>query len=237
VLNHRYELEGVGESTPLHPQAQAELEQAAERARASGLPVEAHVVPGVGAAASLVAVAGQLGADLIAMSTHGRGGLSRLVMGSVATGVLRHAAAPLLLVPDGARAGSGFAPEPVSLPAPAGDAPTTVTLSRGELALVLYGLEMAQQAAQDDAAIGNPIGALRDRLERAPAAGDRVFPPIPARPGSPGRASGRRAVPVEPQVGERPIGPQERVGDPDRDQDREQEDQADQRAVGDQARG
>jgi nucleotide-binding universal stress UspA family protein len=36
--------------------------------------------------------------DIIAMSTHGRGGLGRLVYGSVADHVLRHSATPLLLV-------------------------------------------------------------------------------------------------------------------------------------------
>src|SRR5687768_13493221 len=37
-------------------------------------------------------------ADLIVMTTHGRGGLPRLWLGSVATGVVRHASQPVLLV-------------------------------------------------------------------------------------------------------------------------------------------
>jgi nucleotide-binding universal stress UspA family protein len=36
--------------------------------------------------------------DLVAMSTHGRSGLSRLVMGSVVEEVVRHAKVPVLLV-------------------------------------------------------------------------------------------------------------------------------------------
>jgi nucleotide-binding universal stress UspA family protein len=36
-------------------------------------------------------------ADLVAMSTHGRGGLTRLLMGSVATGVVQRMCAPMLL--------------------------------------------------------------------------------------------------------------------------------------------
>jgi hypothetical protein len=36
--------------------------------------------------------------DLLAMATHGRGGLSRLVMGSSATGVVHRAEMPVLLV-------------------------------------------------------------------------------------------------------------------------------------------
>jgi nucleotide-binding universal stress UspA family protein len=39
-----------------------------------------------------------IGADLIAMTTHGRGGLGRLVFGSVANAVLRDAPCPVLLV-------------------------------------------------------------------------------------------------------------------------------------------
>lgn len=37
-------------------------------------------------------------ADLIVMTTHGRGGLGRLWLGSIATGVVRHATQPVLLV-------------------------------------------------------------------------------------------------------------------------------------------
>jgi nucleotide-binding universal stress UspA family protein len=46
----------------------------------------------------IVAAARETGADLIAMSTHGRGGLGRLVFGSVAQAVLRHADMPVLLM-------------------------------------------------------------------------------------------------------------------------------------------
>ena len=40
----------------------------------------------------------QEGADLLAMTTHGRGGLGRVVFGSVAESVLRQAPCPVLLV-------------------------------------------------------------------------------------------------------------------------------------------
>lgn len=46
----------------------------------------------------IVAAAREIGADLIAMSTHGRGGLGRLVFGSVAQGVLRHVDIPVFLM-------------------------------------------------------------------------------------------------------------------------------------------
>ena len=48
---------------------------------------------------------GDVGADLIAMSTHGRSGISRWVFGNVADRVLRGAACPVLLVRAGGDAG------------------------------------------------------------------------------------------------------------------------------------
>jgi nucleotide-binding universal stress UspA family protein len=51
----------------------------------------------------ILAFVGEVEADLIAMSTHGRSGVSRWVFGSVAERVLRGAACPVLLV----RAGFG----------------------------------------------------------------------------------------------------------------------------------
>ena len=46
----------------------------------------------------ILAAGRELGVDLIAMSTHGRGGLGRLLFGSVAEHVLRHAEVPVFLV-------------------------------------------------------------------------------------------------------------------------------------------
>jgi len=46
----------------------------------------------------ILAAAGTEGADLIAMSTHGRSGLGRLLFGSVAEQVLRHADVPVFLM-------------------------------------------------------------------------------------------------------------------------------------------
>ena len=54
------------------------------------------------AAAVIVEGARRLNADLIAMTTHGEGGLGRLLFGSVADEVLRRAACPILLVRAGA---------------------------------------------------------------------------------------------------------------------------------------
>lgn len=62
--------------------------------------IETHVWYGPPAAAIVEAAAVQK-ADLIVMSTHGRSGLGRLVLGSVAESVLRGTTAPILIVRAG----------------------------------------------------------------------------------------------------------------------------------------
>ena len=73
------------------------LEGVAQRLRGRGLSV-AYEQPEGPAATVIVERARHLQADLIAMTTHGRGGLGRLVFGSVADEVLRNAPCPVLLV-------------------------------------------------------------------------------------------------------------------------------------------
>lgn len=71
----------------------------AERASLAGVKVETLVLPSTNAAESIAEVAAQKGVDLIAMSTHGRTGLRRMVLGSVAEGVVRHSRVPVLVFP------------------------------------------------------------------------------------------------------------------------------------------
>jgi nucleotide-binding universal stress UspA family protein len=65
-----------------------------------------HVIRTGNAAAEIVDYATVNKMDLIAMSTHGRSGLSRAVMGSVAEHVVRHTTAPVLLVKASQRGSS-----------------------------------------------------------------------------------------------------------------------------------
>jgi nucleotide-binding universal stress UspA family protein len=91
----------VVDPTPL---VEAERREATEHLEAVGLPlsdsgVNAEYEVREGDAAEVITRgAAELGADLIAMTTHGRGGLGRLVFGSVADAVLRGAPCPVLLV-------------------------------------------------------------------------------------------------------------------------------------------
>jgi nucleotide-binding universal stress UspA family protein len=72
-------------------------------------PVERRLGEG-DAGAEIVRLAGELGCDLIVMGTHGRSGLKRLLLGSVAEEVLRKAPCPVLTVK---------APAPTKAPAAA----------------------------------------------------------------------------------------------------------------------
>jgi len=77
--------------------AEAYLQAVTARLRAKQLDVSSEDPDG-SAAEVIVERARALGAGLILMTTHGRGGLGRLVFGSVADSVLRHAPCPVLLV-------------------------------------------------------------------------------------------------------------------------------------------
>lgn len=75
------------------------LEEELQRIRPSraGIPLEHRLEYGDPAAAILKS-ARETGADLIVMGTHGRTGLRRLLMGSVAEQVLRKASCPVLTI-------------------------------------------------------------------------------------------------------------------------------------------
>jgi len=61
----------------------------AGRLRESGIEVDAEVLIGRDAAEGILSHGKRIGADLVALSTHGRGGVTRLVLGSVADKVIR----------------------------------------------------------------------------------------------------------------------------------------------------
>jgi nucleotide-binding universal stress UspA family protein len=78
-------------------EAAAYLERVAKRLREAG--VEVHLeYPNDRATDAIVDRANALGAGLIAMTTHGRGGLARALLGSVADEVVRRSRCPVLLV-------------------------------------------------------------------------------------------------------------------------------------------
>ena len=77
--------------------AQEYLAPLAAELRAKGIRAQTHVRRG-DPTAEIVGCAREIGADLVAMTTHGRSGLGRLVFGSVAEAVLRHSHLPVFLM-------------------------------------------------------------------------------------------------------------------------------------------
>ncbi len=75
--------------------AEKRLVEMKSRIAREGLRVDTSVIVGR-APHRITEYAGSNGVDLIVMGTHGRTGLSHVVMGSVAEGVVRHAHCPVL---------------------------------------------------------------------------------------------------------------------------------------------
>ena len=69
-------------------------------ANAEGLGITTHVsvIEGGEAATAIAQAAERMDADAIAIGSHGRGGLARAVLGSVAESITRHASKPVLVV-------------------------------------------------------------------------------------------------------------------------------------------
>ena len=81
----------------LEDSAERELPKLAECEECAGLAVEELVVHG-DAASEIVRVAKERQVDLIVIASHGRTGLGRIIFGSTAESVVRHASCPVLVV-------------------------------------------------------------------------------------------------------------------------------------------
>lgn len=81
-------------------QGKSLLDAAESRAREAGVPAEGIMMAAVSrrSGACIVQQAADWPAELIVCGTHGRRGIGRLVLGSDAEYVVRHAAVPVLLV-------------------------------------------------------------------------------------------------------------------------------------------
>ena len=73
------------------------LEKVAEKLRAKGINVKTLVIEGH-AAEEIIKAADTIGANLIAMSSHGRSGLGRWALGSITDKVLHESHVPVLTV-------------------------------------------------------------------------------------------------------------------------------------------
>jgi nucleotide-binding universal stress UspA family protein len=87
-------------SEQLEDSAARELPRVAESETCSGIPIEEIIAHG-DAASEIVRVANERRVDLIVIASHGRTGLGRIIFGSTAESVVRHASCPVLVVKPG----------------------------------------------------------------------------------------------------------------------------------------
>ena len=107
--------EGVGDL--LYDDGEAALETVRELAADRDVDVETAVVEG-SPSREIITHAEETGCDLVVMGTHGRGGIDRLLLGSVAEKVVRGSSVPVLTV----RIGDGEEPPRAAKSASAGEA-------------------------------------------------------------------------------------------------------------------
>jgi len=85
----------------LREMAQARLDRVADHLRTRGVTVVTRVLTGMGAATMILEEAARGRYDLISMTTHGEGGLRRVLLGSVADKIIRGAEIPVLVMRPG----------------------------------------------------------------------------------------------------------------------------------------
>jgi nucleotide-binding universal stress UspA family protein len=78
--------------------ARSVLDRVANAAKQAGVPCDTVQVEDVQPYEAIIATATDRGCDLIVMASHGRSGLSAVVLGSVTNKVLTHAKTPVLVV-------------------------------------------------------------------------------------------------------------------------------------------
>jgi nucleotide-binding universal stress UspA family protein len=79
-------------------QAASALDRVANAAKQTGLPCDTIQVEDVQPYEAIIATATDRGCDLIVMASHGRSGLSAVVLGGVTNKVLTHTKVPVLVV-------------------------------------------------------------------------------------------------------------------------------------------
>ena len=90
-------------------QAAAYLDRSVERMQTATLPVTSEIVVSPSIAGTILDVAHSEQVRLVALATHGRGGMNRLLLGGVADKVVRGALCPVLVCPSGKAAWTGRA--------------------------------------------------------------------------------------------------------------------------------
>ena len=166
-----------------------ELERRAAKLRPHARSVRALVAEGR-PSEKIVEKAGELGVDLVVMGTHGRSGLSRAILGSVAERVVRLSDVPVLTVPESLlvdrtdaalRLIRGLAPLGI-------DGPAVVALNRGALPIASQ-IARAMSGTIDlwlVAALTDGRDALLAITTQRSLAGEAPGPQVPMAPPAPG---------------------------------------------------
>lgn len=97
AIRHEPGLPGPWDEAAVHTKAEYYLEHMADRCRAHGLTAHTQLIPHGAASTAIVAAAQGLPNAIIALTTHGRGGLAKLVWGSVTEQIVRHTTTPVLI--------------------------------------------------------------------------------------------------------------------------------------------
>src|SRR4029453_8880325 len=106
--------DSVTDMEAARPRCSDQMQAFLKRVDFGGVPVDTSAVAGY-CPAAIYEAAVKEGADLIIISTHGRTGLRRALIGSVAEGTVRHTVCPVLVVPSfsqGKRGSSETARQP-----------------------------------------------------------------------------------------------------------------------------
>lgn len=162
--------DGVGEN-----QDRSGLDATAQRLTALGGRVTQAERVSVDAAGAIVDLARELRPDLVAMSTHGRGGLERWKRGSVAERVLRACPVPLWMVNPKTQAGSGIG----SILVPLDGSAHAARILEPLLPLAqAFGARMTLLFVDWDAATDTPSQAAKRRAEREREVGEWLADPL-----------------------------------------------------------
>jgi len=149
---------------------QVAAERATRLLQDAGLPATSRQRMG-DPAEEIVRASAELDADLVVIGSRGRTGLTRLVLGSVARQVVRHAAASVLVV-------HAPAPTPLAAADPAAAGAGAPTRSRKEtpmkILLAYDGGEPAKRALHQAADIAKAMGATLDVVSVVPVHPGRV---------------------------------------------------------------
>jgi nucleotide-binding universal stress UspA family protein len=171
-------------------QSRQYLEEIAAGLRTEARPVEVCATYG-SPYFGIMTIAQDLKVGLIVMATHGRGGMTRALLGSVATATIRQTGVPIMLVrPDEAE----LAPEDPPAAAPAADEPTptaeqTTAVNSVTLALSPDELEMLARIVGErfynepvDPRWADPVRVLLEKLRTARARQSEQAPSAPKAP-------------------------------------------------------